>query len=74
MSTEHNECIKNIYLPNDGMYLEEGIAWFVGSQDNIIYCMDISTMQVTPIASLPNNSPNMFRLNPKCIKYDNKVW
>lgn len=73
MSTEHNECIKNIYLPNDGMYLEEGIAWFVGSQDNIIYCMDISTMQVTPIASLPNNSPNMFRLNPKCIKYDNII-
>lgn len=59
---------------NDGLYRENDTFWFVGSEDNVLYKMKISSMEVAAVALLPQKGANFYRRYPRCIKSGNCVY
>ena len=54
---------------NDGTYEESELVWFVGYEDNNLYCMD-RTGKINLVAIIPADTTNgdRYRANPICIK------
>lgn len=63
------------FIPNDGMWLDEdeNAAWFVGNRDNVLYRMELADMRTAPVAAVPAEPGDSFRMTPECIKYRNKI-
>ncbi len=57
---------------NDGTYEENGEVWFVGYLDNVLYHID-STGKLKVVVKIPTESTDAYRMNPICIKNNNKI-
>lgn len=58
----------NMLIWSDNFWLENNQAWLISTKYNVIFSLDMHTNECNYIASIPDISRNMFRLNPRCIK------
>lgn len=54
--------------------MEGNTAWFVSSEYNILFQLDLNTGQYDFLAELPNNSQSKFRSNQNCIKCGDSIF
>ena len=66
--------MKNSFIWSDNWWVENEKAWFVDGETNILFQIDLNTQECKLIAELPNIEKNTFRLNPRCIKYENDIY
>lgn len=59
---------------SDNWWIEENSAWFVDGERNMLFSLDLQTKQYKFLKQLPDNSPNKFRLNSRCIKCEDAVF
>lgn len=68
--------MKNNYefIWSDGWYIEDGKAWFVDGQRDVLCCLDFQTDECDYVQKIPNLNINKFRLNPQCVKRKNEIY
>ena len=62
------------FVCNDGMYREDKVCWFIGSNDNILYKMTLPEHEVQSVAVLPKEGTSDYRIHRYCIKYKSKIY
>lgn len=65
---------ENQFLWSDNWWTENGVAWFVDGEYNMLFQMDMRTRACSYVAKIPNNGINDFRLNSSCIKINQEVY
>ena len=63
----------NIFIWSDNFWIENSQAWFISAKYNVIFSLDLHTNECNYVASIPNNSNNMFRMTPRCIKCNENI-
>lgn len=61
------------FIWSDGWWIEGNDAWFVGGMSNILFCLNLNTNECKTAVHIPDTKPNVFRLNPNCVKYDSYI-
>lgn len=64
----------DVFIPNDGMYLENDKTWFVGNEDGVIYQMNLPDRQVLPVAVIPEDMGSTYRISAGVIKKNQKLY
>lgn len=64
----------NSFIWSDNWWAENEKAWFVDGETNILFQIDLNTQECKLVAKLPNIEKNTFRLNPRCIKFENDIF
>lgn len=62
------------FIWSDGWYIENGKAWFVDGQRDVLCCLDLKTRECEYVVQIPNSKTNKFRLNPRCVKRQNDIY
>ncbi len=62
------------FLWSDNWWIEENEAWFVSGENNAIFRYDMCTKETSMVVTCPEEIPNGFRYNPRCIKSGNDVF
>ena len=53
---------------SDNWHIENGKAWFVDGERNVLFCLNLEKKECEYIKEIPDSDKNTFRLNPKCMK------
>lgn len=59
---------------SDNWWIEDNKAWFAGGDIPFIFELNMDTKNCKIIAELPVKKENMHRVNPYCIKYEDKIF
>ncbi len=59
---------------SDNWHIENGKAWFVDGERNVLFCLNLEKKECEYIKEIPDSDKNTFRLNPKCIKCENDIF
>lgn len=65
---------ENTFIWSDNWWVEDNSAWFVGGENNALFRLDLKLRKCDFEAVLPNNMVDKFRLNSKCIKFENDIF
>lgn len=59
---------------SDNWWIEGNRAWFVGGDVNLLFELDMDAGQCKVLAELPISTHRTHRVNPYCIKCDDKIF
>lgn len=62
------------FIWSDNWHIEEGKAWFVDGQRDILYYIDLKQNKCKYITDIPNTETRKFRLSPRCLKIQNEIY
>ena len=65
---------KNDFIWSDNWWIEGTIAWFVDGQQNMLFQLDLESKSCKLLAAIPSSNLDRFRINPKCIKYEECIY
>ncbi len=60
----------NDFLPwSDNWHIEDNKAWCIDGERNILYCLDLKLDEFIFLEKIPEETIDLYRMNPHCIKY-----
>lgn len=65
---------KNDFMWSDNWWIEGTTAWFVDGQQNMLFQLDLESKSCKLLAAIPSSNLDRFRINPKCIKYEECIY
>ncbi len=64
----------NCFIWSDNWYIDNNEAWFVDGERDILCCLNLKSNTCDYAVKIPNSNLDEFRLNSRCIKFENEVF
>lgn len=68
-----DNLMKGDFIASDGWCVEENTAWFIGTEYNAIFKVDLISLECKIICHLPIKNVWKSRQNPRCVKVGNYI-